>query len=113
MNAEELLKIISAMENAISNAGIEPTPDAVLTNAVNYLIHKEQEQSKDKRTEQINNKPSKEEYSDKATPKQLFMIKKLGLEGDFNHLTKKEASKIIQEKIDSKGGAKDESESYY
>jgi len=94
MNTEELVKIIESIQIAVSNTGINTSADCILTNAVNYLISQEVEVNKDKRTDKINEKKPE---SNKATPKQLAFLKRAGWEGNFDTLTKIEASQLISE----------------
>lgn len=104
MNAEELHKIITSIQNATQNAGLEPSADAILTSAVDYYVHNEKEKNWDKRAENNPKQGQSSFQSDKITPKQINMLKRLGFEGSFDNLTKKEASQLIDEMLKNKGG---------
>jgi hypothetical protein len=96
MNAEELNKIILSMQNAIQITGIDQVSDDILfSKAVDFYMFKES-QKRIIQSQPITSDP------DKATPKQLAMLERMGFQGNFNEISKKEASKVIDEFIKKK-----------
>lgn len=110
MKYNKLDDIITSLKVSIANSDIEINPNTLFEKAVDIFIHESEEENKDKRTIQI--QESKEIDINKPTPKQLSMLKRLGFNGNFNTITKQEASMAIKEYLENQKKEKDD-ESYY